>query len=534
MKNNKRRIFLYGAGVVAPGAQNLDEFLEVVRKGQSVLTPKESLAACFLAGIPKFDFSLYKNWLTQRLGPKRYPILNEKNGDLVKFSVGSLIDILEKRPALEQAIHALNPRIIIQYATGLADLPVIQKAGREYDKTLFEWNAFWTQPTHNAPLRDHLNGTHVNTQAPPPPQQFAADTLERFEALKAWNAFWAEKSPVLKSYLSELSAIETQGVPHGDIELAKLNLIRTKAKARKELEEKYRAPKPPWEGVSSNLLWNIPNIAASQISMLLGIQGPALGLSAACGSFGAVLYNAINEIRDNRCDLAIIGAVDATPADELISAFYGGRLAALGSKPSVPFCDLRGTHISGGVCTWILSTQEVMDKFNLQPLGGVEILGAGLSSDAEHIITPSKEGPKRAIRAAFQSSDVEPKDIQLWDMHATATPGDWNEFHLVEEFVPATACYSARKGIFGHGMAASGGWELTAQLLGVERTTQGLSVPPAGIPPSELNSNIAALGKNLVLDHAVTIPKTKGGVVCGKLSMGVGGVSSCIVSRIHT
>lgn len=533
MQNSKRRIFLYGASVVAPGAQNLDEFLGVVRKGKSVLTPKKSLLDCFLVGMPKFDFSVYKDWITQRLGLKRFPMLNEKSGDLVQFAVGNVIDILQKRPALEQAIRDLNPRVIIQYATGLADLPSIQNATHQYDKALFEWNAFWAQPQNNKTLLDHLNGTHLNAQAPPAPQQFPADTLERFEALKTWNAFWAQNSPLLKSYLQELSAIETRGVPQGDIEQGKLNLIRTKTKARKELEERYRAPKPPWEGVSSNLLWNIPNIAASQISMLLGIHGPALGVSGACGSFGALLYNAINEIQDNRCDLAIIGAVDATPTDELVSAFFGGRLAALGSKPSIPFCDLRGTHVSGGGCTWILSTPEAMAQYNLEPLGGVEILGAGISSDAEHIITPSREGPKRAIRSALQSAGVSGKEIQMWDMHATATPGDWNEFQLVEEFLPSMAQISARKGIFGHGMAASGGWELTAQLLAVEHMPGKISIPPTGIDPQELNSNIAGLGKNLILNEAVQIPISTKGVVCGKLGMGVGGISSCVVTRIH-
>ena len=109
---------------------------------------------------------------------------------------------------------------------------------------------------------------------------------------------------------------------------------------------------------------------------------------------------------------------------------------------------------------------------------GIEILGTGVSSDAEHIITPSQQGPKLSIRKAFAHAQVEPKDIHIWDMHATGTPGDWNELVLLEDFVPLSAWISARKGIFGHGMAACGGWELTASLLVPEQTPQHSIILP--------------------------------------------------------
>ena len=130
--SKRRKVFLYAASVVAPGASNLDEFLSVVEKGESSLSLKKSLSSVFLAGIPKFDFSKYKNWLEERHGPKRYTLLNEKSGDLVKYSMGSLIDAINSRPGLERAIKLLDPRLTIQYANGLADLPVICRGSSLY------------------------------------------------------------------------------------------------------------------------------------------------------------------------------------------------------------------------------------------------------------------------------------------------------------------------------------------------------------------------------------------------------------------
>lgn len=528
-----RKVHLYGASVVAPGAANLNEFLTVIAEGRSVLKSKESLSDAFLVGEPKFDFSIYKEWLDERFGPKRYSLFTEKSGDLVRYSIGTFIDILKDNPALEPVLKKLDSRVSIYYANGLSDLPINFKAAREFDRTMERWNAFWANPIRNKLCAIHLNKKETHPDAPKNPDNFVVDSIERMEAVRVWNAFWTRESPLLREYLLELKKIESEPVHGEDIESAKLANIRAKGKARKELQEKYGFPTPPWEGVSPNLLWNIPNVPASQISMLLGLHGSTLGLAGACASFGVLIEKALHEIREGRIDVAIIGAVDANPSNELVSAFYSGRLAVLGDSHGVPFCDLRGTHISGGACTWILAAEDVMQESGINPLP-VEILGAGVSSDAEHIITPSKEGPKLAIQKAFQISNIKPEQISLWDMHATGTPGDWNEFCLIKDFVPQTAYISARKGIFGHGMSVGGGWELTAQLLGTQSQGNGIfKLLPSGIQPEKVNPKIASLNRNLLLNKSVELESKGNELYCGKLSMGLGGVSSCVISRLH-
>lgn len=530
--SKRRKIFLYAASVVAPGASNLDEFLATVAQGESALTPKESLSNVFLAGIPKFDFAKYKNWLEDRHGPKRYTLLNEKNGDLVKYAVGSLIDALESRPGLEKALKHLDPRLTIQYANGLGDLPVMFQSARETDAGFYQWNAFWAHPSRNAACAQHINKSHVHPDAPASPELFPIDSLERFEAVKNWNTYWIKHSDRYKEFLTELKEIEAQPVVGIDIDAAKLALIRTKSKQRKMLLEKYQCPLPPWESTSPNLLWNVPNVSAAQASMLLNVHGTSTGFSGACASFGSMIDLALLEIQSGRTDAAIIGATDANPSNELISAFYNGRLAVLGDSHGVPFCDLRGTHISGGACTWIIAAEDAMQQFNISPLP-VEILGAGVSSDAEHIITPSKDGPKLAIKRAFAAANITPEQVSLWDMHATGTPGDWNELNLIDEFAPKTAYISARKGIFGHGMSVGGGWELTAQLLGTKRTEQQTyQLLPSGIDPQKVNPKIASLNRKILLDKIVEIKADDNGLTCVKLSMGLGGTTSCVVARV--
>jgi 3-oxoacyl-(acyl-carrier-protein) synthase len=82
---------------------------------------------------------------------------------------------------------------------------------------------------------------------------------------------------------------------------------------------------------------------------------------------------------------------------------------------------------------------------------------------------------------------------------------------------------TARKGTFGHGMGAAGGWELTAQYLGLASG----ELYPTPLSEGDLNSEIAKLHEHFAFDQPVAIPNS----VAGKLSMGVGGVNACVLSR---
>jgi hypothetical protein len=403
------------------------------------------------------------------------------------------------------------------------------------DRATLEWDAFWAVPERNPELARYLSDGHLEPAAPPPPadpRTLATDTLERFDALRAWNAYWASRSQGRAALIREATAIDE--TPIGDsIERGRLGAIRAKAKARKDLYSRFECPPPPWERVPADLLWNIANAPAAQVSMLLGLHGPSSGLSAACASFGFALHEACEAIQSGRIDAAVVGAVDAAPTPELVAGFYAGRLAPLGTGPSMPLCELRGTHMAGGACTWIIAAEDAVPDLPSLP---VEILGIGLSSDAGHIITPSVDGPKRAIGDAFAMACVQPQAIRAWDMHATATPGDWSELALIADYVPADAVLSARKGLFGHGMSVAGGWELTALALGGDRIAPGvLRMPPSGIAASAVHPQFVETGRRFVLDSPVDVHASEDGrLVVGKLSMGIGGITSCVLLNLET
>ena len=184
--------------------------------------------------------------------------------------------------------------------------------------------------------------------------------------------------------------------------------------------------------------------------------------------------------------------------------------------------DLRGTHIAGGACIWIVGEHDFMTARGHKPLG-LEIIGVGSTSDADHIITPSERGPQECIRRALASAGIDAGDVGTWDLHATATPGDFNEVRNLRAVVPHALAVTARKGTFGHGMSVAGGWELTAQHLGVVKE----KLYPSPLRASDLNEHIGKVPYDYVLD--VPRPAPKG--AAGKLSMGIGGINACVISR---
>jgi 3-oxoacyl-(acyl-carrier-protein) synthase len=128
-----------------------------------------------------------------------------------------------------------------------------------------------------------------------------------------------------------------------------------------------------------------------------------------------------------------------------------------------------------------------------------------------------------ALNPALAGAGARPEDIATWDLHATATPGDFQEVENLRGLVPESVLVTARKGTFGHGMGAGGGFELTAQYLAYERG----HIFPTPLSEAELNPQIEGLHSRFVFDQPVPVPEG----LAGKLSMGVGGINACVISR---
>ncbi len=519
-----RRVGVFGWGIVAPRSPNIEAFERNLEASESWLTPFEGFGPSnFLVGTPDFRFADYKGWIDERFPPNRYSQLEKKMGAPTLYAIGAFIQALSQNPGIEKVLTELGLEAHVYVGTGLGDLPTNHEISLALHRAQRRWDRFWAHPERNSALRAWLEKPKEEREADTsvPPEPSTVDEADRDLAEEAFWHYWAGRSPELAEYLEELRAIESLSV-EGDVESAKLAVIKEKRVRTSRLQKKWNAPEPPWTQVSANLLWNIHNTPASQISMLGRITGMTFAPVAACSSFGYALRLAMNAIRLGDAKAVVVGMTDPPPHPLSVGAFYNGRVLAADGQVSKPLTGLRGTHVAGGAVVWIVGDYEYMTSKGFEPLG-MEPVAVGVSADADHIITPSREGPLASIRDALEGAGAKPEDLGSWDLHATATPGDYLEVETLRSILPETVVATARKGVFGHGMSAGGGWELTAQYLGYAKG----KLAPTPLSASELNETIAKVHGNFVFRDGCDVPPG----LAGKLSMGIGGINACVISK---
>ncbi|HEU4537924.1 MAG TPA: beta-ketoacyl synthase N-terminal-like domain-containing protein [Polyangiaceae bacterium] len=522
------RIGIYGWGVVAPGAKDVAAFRALLERGETALRPSpraELGYGLFAVGDPEFRFEDYTPWIAARHGEGYLARLRSKMGENVLFSVGTLVQALGCDERLEGLLRTLDERCHIYVGSGVGDLPESYHASGELGRSLRVWNHFWADPARCAARRRYeAEGVGpAGEEVPPDPAALPVDSEERWQARNALDAFWAKHSDGLAAFIARYADIERTDFDADEgAGAAPTSAIHKRQRAHRKLLDEVGCPKPPWTAVDSDLIWNIQNVPSSQLSMLLNVHGPAWATVGACSAFGVSLKCGVDAIRRGEARAALVGTTDPRPDPALVGAFHQARVMPGTGQVNFPLTSLRGTHVAGGACLWVIGDADYFEAQGLRPVGGY-VASVAISSDAEHIITPSKTGPKRALDQAFAEAGVGPRDIDVADLHATGTPGDVNELALLESYLGPQTLISARKGLFGHGMANCGGWELTALALSLR---EGF-VFPTGIREEALHKSVRAARGDTVVTAGRPVRRGYG----MKTMLGIGGITACVILK---
>lgn len=208
------------------------------------------------------------------------------------------------------------------------------------------------------------------------------------------------------------------------------------------------------------------NAGASQMAIEWGIVGPVYTVATACASSNHAIGQAFHLVRSGQVDLALAGGHESPFSPWHVPMWDG--LRAVASDTCRPFSrDRKGMILGEGGATLVLELLDLARARGATPLA--EVVGFGMSADADHITRPSVDGPARAIRAALRDAGLDPAQVGHVNAHGTGTQAnDPTEAAALRQVFGERAGaipVSATKSIHGHALGASGALEAVATVL---------------------------------------------------------------------
>jgi nodulation protein E len=217
------------------------------------------------------------------------------------------------------------------------------------------------------------------------------------------------------------------------------------------------------------------NAPASQISMTFGLRGPAFVIASACASATHAIGVAFQMVRSGMIDCAVTGGTEACVTFGTVRCWEAMRVMA----PDVcrPFSrDRAGLILGEGAAMVVLEPLERALARGATIHG--EIVGFGMSADANDLTAPDQNGMVRAMLGAISDAGLKPQDIDYVNAHGTGTAAnDETETRALHEAFGSHAsrlAVSSTKSMVGHALGAAGALELVAT---VQTVRDGI-VPP--------------------------------------------------------
>jgi 3-oxoacyl-[acyl-carrier-protein] synthase II len=274
----------------------------------------------------------------------------------------------------------------------------------------------------------------------------------------------------------------------------------------------------------------IPNMAAGQVAIQLGITGPNDCTVTACAASGHAIARAVDLIRAGRADVVLAGGAESAITPLTVAGFCAARaLSARNDDPeaaSRPFDSGRDGFVIGeGSTVLVLEERDAAIARGARIYA--EIAGYGLSADAHHETAPDPNGigGAAAMKAALDDARINADEIGYINAHGTSTSlGDIAEtkaIHTVFGEHARSLAVSSTKSMTGHLLGAAGATEAAATALAIER----------GVAPPTIN--LTDPDAECDLDYVPLVARETRARAAMTNSFGFGGHNVSIVVTAH-
>jgi 3-oxoacyl-[acyl-carrier-protein] synthase II len=270
----------------------------------------------------------------------------------------------------------------------------------------------------------------------------------------------------------------------------------------------------------------ISNMAAGLVSIRFNAKGPNCCTTTACAASAHAIGYAARMIERGEADVMIAGGAEAPIIKIAVAGFNAMRaLSTRNDEPhraSRPFDRERdGFVMSEGGGTVILEELDYAKKRGARIYA--ELIGFGMSADANHITSPTIDGPIRCMRIALNDAELNPEDVDYINAHGTSTAqNDVNETRAIKEVLKSHAYnvpVSSTKSMTGHLLGAAGA---------IESAFTVLSLYHGIIPPT---INLDYPDPDCDLDYVPNQAREKNIKYALSNSFGFGGTNACIAFK---
>jgi 3-oxoacyl-[acyl-carrier-protein] synthase II len=273
----------------------------------------------------------------------------------------------------------------------------------------------------------------------------------------------------------------------------------------------------------------MPNAAAGQIGILLGVRGMGMAIASACASSNDAMGMAFAAIQLGWAKTVITGGTEAAVVPLAVASFNQARALSTRynetpARASRPFDKDRDGFVLSEMGTALIFEELEHARRRDAPILA-ELTGYGASMDAHHITAPAPDGngAMRAMRAALRSAEIDPAEVDYICAHGTSTQlNDAIETAAIKTVFGERAYsipVSSIKSMVGHSAGGCGAFEAAACIAALRDSI---------IPPT---INYETLDPECDLDYVPNTARRAELRTVLSNNFGFGGHNSCIVLR---
>ena len=275
----------------------------------------------------------------------------------------------------------------------------------------------------------------------------------------------------------------------------------------------------------------IADIAAAQVSIILGIKGPNFCTTSACSSGSDAIGAAYEIIKHDTAQVMLAGGTESIINPVGITAF--NALKAISTRNDAPQQASRpfdaerdGFVISEGACVLVMENLDHARRRGANILA--EIIGYGATADSYHITQPMENGAgaAKAMQIALNKAGLAPTEIDYINAHGTATPlNDVTETRAIKTVFGDYAYkvpISSTKSMLGHMIGGAGASEALICIMAIRN----------GIIPPTIN--LTHPDPECDLDYVPNVARQARVSTALSNSFGFGGHNSVLIFREYT